>query len=201
MFNRSASASPRRLLSVLGALLAVAAMLILSPPSQASAAPKPAAAAASTSLPCDAFSNGGTPCVAAYSSVRAMYASYNGPLYQVTRASDGTTSDVGLLAAGDYANAAAQDAFCAGTVCTVTKIYDQSADHNDLTIAPVGDAGSSDVGGRADALPITVGGHKAYGIATFPRTGYRRSVGTGVATGSQPESIYEVASGTNATNG
>ena len=202
MFNRSTPAFPRRLLSLLGALLAVAAMLVLSPPSRAAAAGSSASASASTStLPCDTFGSGGTPCVAAYSSVRAMYATYNGPLYQVTRASDGAASDIGLLAAGGYSNAAAQDSFCAGTVCTITKIYDQSSNHNDLTIAPVGDAGSSDVGARADALPVTVGGHKAYGIATFPRTGYRRSVGTGVATGSQSESMYEVASGTNATNG
>ncbi len=203
MFQRSTSASPRRLLSVLGALLAVAAMLVISPPSRAAAssAARPAAAAASSALPCDDFSGGGTPCVAAYSSVRAMYATYNGPLYQVTRASDGATSDIGVLAAGDYADAAAQDSFCNADVCTITKIYDQSPDHNDLTIAPVGDAGSGDVGARADALPVTVGGHKAYGIATFPRTGYRLAKGTGVATGSQPESIYEVAGGSNATNG
>ncbi|MBS2537194.1 ricin-type beta-trefoil lectin domain protein [Catenulispora sp. NF23] len=63
-------------------------------------------------------------------------------------------------------------------------------------------------GVTAPTLPVTVGGHKAYGIATFPRTGYRLPVtgyrlakGTGVATGAQPESIYEVASGSNATNG
>jgi non-reducing end alpha-L-arabinofuranosidase len=41
------------------------------------------------SLPCDTYASGGTPCVAAHSTTRALYASYNGPLYQVKRASDG----------------------------------------------------------------------------------------------------------------
>ena len=190
MFNRSRY---QRILAALCVLIAAVAMAVTLAPSRA-------AAAGSSTLPCDAFSAGGTPCVAAYSSVRAMYGGYNGPLYQVTRASDGAATDIGLLTAGGYSNAAAQDSFCAATVCTITKIYDQTANHNDLTVGPVGDAGSSDVPARADTLPIVVGGHKAYGIATFPRTGYRRSVGTGVATGSQPESMYEVASGTNATN-
>ncbi len=103
----------------------------------------------------------GTSCVASYSTVRALYSSYGGTLYQVTRASNGQALDVGLLAAGGYANAAAQNNFCAGTVCTITKLYDQSPNHNDLTIAPVGAAGSSDVGARADALPVAVAGHKA----------------------------------------
>ena len=47
--------------------------------------------------------------------------SYNGPLYQVLRQSDGKTLDIGVVAAhrasdaGGYADAAAQDAFCANT--------------------------------------------------------------------------------------
>ena len=75
-----------------------------------------------------------TPCVAAHSSTRALFASYNGSLYQVQRSSDNTTMNVGLLSAGGYANSAAQDSFCANTNCTVIKIYDQTSNHNDLTI-------------------------------------------------------------------
>ncbi|MGE5487902.1 MAG: arabinofuranosidase catalytic domain-containing protein, partial [bacterium] len=33
--------------------------------------------------PCDIYAAGGAPCVAAHSTTRALYASYNGPLYQV----------------------------------------------------------------------------------------------------------------------
>jgi non-reducing end alpha-L-arabinofuranosidase len=57
--------------------------------------------------PCDIYGAAGTPCVAAHSTTRALYASYNGPLYQVKRTSDSKTLDVGLTADG-YANAAAQ---------------------------------------------------------------------------------------------
>src|SRR5450759_2839035 len=64
---------------------------------------------------CDIYQSGGTPCVAAHSTVRALYGTYAGNLYQVRRASDNTTKDIGVLAAGGVANAAAQDAFCAGT--------------------------------------------------------------------------------------
>ena len=32
---------------------------------------------------CDIYAGSGTPCVAAHSTVRALYAAYNGPLYQV----------------------------------------------------------------------------------------------------------------------
>ena len=45
--------------------------------------------------PCDVYAAGGSPCVAAHSTTRAMYASYNGPLYQVMRQSDGKTLDIG----------------------------------------------------------------------------------------------------------
>src|SRR4051812_39513555 len=38
--------------------------------------------------PCDIYAAGGTPCVAAHSTTRALYASYNGPLYAVKRLSD-----------------------------------------------------------------------------------------------------------------
>ena len=64
--------------------------------------------------PCDIYADGGTPCVTAHSTTRALSASYNGPLYQVTRQSDGETFDVGIVPpsagdAGGYADAAAQD--------------------------------------------------------------------------------------------
>jgi hypothetical protein len=159
------------------------------------------AAQAATSLPCDIYGSAGASCVAAYSSVRALYASYDGPLYQVTRVSDGATSDIGVLSAGGYANAAAQDSFCAGTTCSITKIYDQSPEHNDLTVAPAGAAGGANVGATANALPTTVDGHEVYGIYLPPGAGYRHPNAAGVATNGQPETMYEVASGTNINNG
>ncbi|BEP13309.1 hypothetical protein acdb102_16200 [Acidothermaceae bacterium B102] len=153
-------------------------------------------ALATTPGPCDILATASTPCVAAYSSVRALYSAYSGPLYQVQRASDGTTTDIGLLATGGYANAATQDTFCANTVCTVTKVYDQSSQHNDLTVGVVGNAGSGDFGVRADSLPVTAGGHHVYGFLFTPGTGYRKMTASGVATNGAPESMYAVISGT-----
>lgn len=115
----------RRFATVVGAIVLVTGSLFTAS----------VTARAASSLPCDIYGNAGAPCVAAYSSVRALYSSYSGPLYQVTRSSDNATLDVGVLSAGGYANAAAQDSFCSGTACVITKIYDQSAKHNDLTIA------------------------------------------------------------------
>src|SRR5947208_13226975 len=96
--------------------------------------------AQSATGPCDIYASGGTPCVAAHSTVRALFGAYSGRLYQVKRASDSQTTDIGTLAAGGFANAAAQDSFCAGTTCTITIIYDQTSRHNDLTPAPAGGA-------------------------------------------------------------
>ena len=97
----------------------------------------PPVAAAGTG-PCDIYASGGTPCVAAHSTVRALYGSYGGNLYQVRRSSDDATRDIGTLSAGGAANAAAQDSFCSGTSCVITIIYDQSGRGYHLTQAPPG---------------------------------------------------------------
>lgn len=161
--------------------------------------PIPAQAAAS--LPCDIYGAAGTPCVAAYSTVRALYASYDGPLYQVRRVSDGATADIGLLSAGGYADAADQDVFCAHTTCVITELYDQSPEGNNLTIEAAGGAAGADVGANAAALPVTAGGHKVYGLYIAGQTGYRDNNTQGVAVNGQPEGMYMVASGTHVNSG
>ena len=161
----------------------------------------PGTSQAAGSLPCDIYGGAGTSCVSAHSTTRALYSAYNGSLYQVKRASDNATTNIGLLAAGGYANAAAQDSFCANTSCIITVIYDQSPQHNDLTIEGPGTAGGQDVGANATALPVTAGGHKVYGVYISPGTGYRHYVGAGVAVNGQPEGMYMVASGTHVNSG
>ncbi|PWI41297.1 arabinofuranosidase catalytic domain-containing protein [Streptomyces sp. ICBB 8177] len=158
----------------------------------------PGVSRATTSLPCDIYASGGTPCAAAHSTVRALFASYDGPLYQVTRASDGSSANIGLLSPGGYADAAAQDAFCANTTCRITRIYDQTSHHNDLTPGPSGTSGmGADRGADASEIAVTVGGHKAYGVWISPGVGYRYTgVAAGVAVNGQPEGAYMVASGT-----
>ncbi|WP_433218888.1 arabinofuranosidase catalytic domain-containing protein [Dactylosporangium sp. CS-047395] len=157
----------------------------------------PGTAEAAGTLPCDIYANGGTPCVAAHSTTRALFGSYSGSLYQVRRWSDGATSNIGTLSAGGYANAAAQDSFCSGTYCTIVRIYDQTSRHNDLTIAPGGGANpTADQGANAAALPVTAGGHKVYGVYISAGNGYRNNNTNGVATGSAPEGMYMVTEGT-----
>jgi hypothetical protein len=160
----------------------------------------PSPSQAATSLPCDIYAAGRTPCVAAHSTTRALLTSYRGALYRVKRASDGATKAIGVLAAGGYANAAAQDSFCSRTTCIITVIYDQTAHHNDLTIEGAGGAGVADKGVPADALPVTAGGHIVYGASFSGVMGYRDNSTTAVATGSKPEGMYMVTSGTHYNN-
>ena len=116
------------------------------------------------SLPCDVFASGGTPCVAAHSTVRALFATYSGALYEVTRASDGASRNVTALSAGGFADSAAQDAFCATTDCVISMIWDQSAFANHLSVGPGGGARPNpDKPVNASRLAVTVGGHKVYG--------------------------------------
>ncbi|WP_206793704.1 alpha-L-arabinofuranosidase B [Amycolatopsis sp. MtRt-6] len=161
---------------------------------------------AATQGPCDIYAAGGTPCVAAHSTTRALYGAYTGPLYQVRRASDNATRDIAPLAAGGVADAAAQDAFCAGTTCLITVIYDQSGRNNRLTQAPPGGFPGPAPGGydnlaNATAAPITVGGRKAYGVYVAPGTGYRNNNATGTATGDQPQGMYAILDGTHYNDG
>ncbi len=57
----------------------------------------PGGALAAGTLPCDIYGSAYTPCVAAHSTTRALFGSYGGRLYQVRRASDGGTRDIGVL--------------------------------------------------------------------------------------------------------
>jgi hypothetical protein len=152
--------------------------------------------------PCDIYASGGTPCVAAHSTTRALYAAYNGSLYQVRRSSDNTTRDIGVLSAGGYANAAAQDSFCSGTTCVITIIYDQSGRGNHLTQAPGGGAaGGPDILANATAAPTTINGNRAYGVYVAAGTGYRNDRTSGIATGDQSQGMYAIFDGTHYNGG
>jgi non-reducing end alpha-L-arabinofuranosidase len=144
---------------------------------------------------CDIFASASTPCVAAHSTVRALYSAYDGNLYQVTRASDNTTKDIGVLAAGGFANGATQDTFCAGTTCTITIIYDQSSQGNHLTPGPAGQHGTgADKPANATDLQTTASGHEVYGVRIRVGMGYRNDTATGTATGDEAETEYMVSS-------
>jgi len=161
--------------------------------------------------PCDIYAAAHAPCVAAHSTTRALYASYNGPLYQVLRQSDGKTLDIGVVQPvasdpGGYADATAQDAFCANTYCWISILYDQSPKHNDLTQAPHGNFNGPAMGGYnnlpiADMAPITIMGHKAYGIFIVPGMGLRWNDARGTAVDDQAEGQYWVINGRHFNSG
>ncbi|KAH8881029.1 alpha-L-arabinofuranosidase [Thozetella sp. PMI_491] len=156
--------------------------------------------------PCDIYSSGGTPCVAAHSTTRALYSAYSGALYQVKRGSDSATTTISPLSAGGVANAAAQDTFCAGTTCLITIIYDQSGRGNHLTQAPPGGFSGPESNGydnlaSAIGAPVTLNGQKAYGVFISPGTGYRNNAASGIATGDAAEGMYAVLDGTHYNGG
>jgi hypothetical protein len=156
--------------------------------------------------PCDIYSSGGTPCIAAHSTTRALYSAFSGSLYQVKRGSDNTTTNIAPLSAGGVANAAAQDKFCASTTCLITVIYDQSSRGNHLTQAPPGGFRGPESNGydnlaSATGAPVTLNGQKAYGVFVSPGTGYRNDIVSGSATKDAAEGMYAVIDGTHYNGG
>jgi len=161
--------------------------------------------------PCDIYAAANMPCGAAYSMVRALSSKWTGFLYQVRVGSSstntgtgGTLKDIGMLADG-YADSAAQDAACSGTVCTVSKIYDQSGNANDLIRGSAGPAGNGTRSGENDyestatKLSITAGGHKVYALYMAQYEGYRTPLNVtskGIPMGNKDQGIYELADGT-----
>jgi hypothetical protein len=113
-----------------------------------------------------------------------------------------TTRDIGAV--GGYADAAAQDAFCAGSSCVISIIYDQAPFGNHLAPAPPGSA--KPTWGKpapADRLQITANGRSVYGILFRPGQGYRAncyacpypsSGVAGTAVGDEPQTMYMVSS-------
>jgi non-reducing end alpha-L-arabinofuranosidase len=182
------------------ALTLPVAMLLIAKAAASSSGPLPRPQG-----PGDIYAAAGFPCVAAHSTTRALYATYNGPLYQVTRQSDDKTLDIGVvqpsgLDAGGYADAAEHDAFCANTICFIKVIYDQSDKSNHLYQAPPGTFKGPAKGGFntlpiADMAPVTIDGHKTYGVFIMPGMGFRNNNATGIAINDEPEGIYYVVNG------
>jgi len=142
--------------------------------------------------------------------IRVLSKTYSGPLYQVRSGSSsmntgsgGTTKDI--MSVGGFADTATQDTFCSGSTCTVSILYDQSGNGNNLTAAPPGlssggtYAAMHDFESSATKGSLTVGGHKVYALYTNAREGYRTAVGVkgkNMPIGNTPQGIYELADGT-----
>ena len=152
--------------------------------------------------PCDIYAAGGTPCVAAHATTRALYNNFSGALYQITRQGDQATKDILPLSAGGVADSGSQLSFCAGSTCLISIIYDQSGHGNHLTRAPQGGAavglapGGNDFLASAGGAPVTLGGKEAFGVFSSPYTGYRNDATNGIATGTGAQGMYMVTDGT-----
>lgn len=155
--------------------------------------------------PCDIYEAAGQTCVTAHSTVRALYGDYSGALYQVKRASDGMTKDIPVIAPGGFADSAQQEAFCAGTTCTMWRIYDQSGHDNFLEAqTPTSTVGghSGMTAANAAQESLMVGGHKVYSLYTRPSQAYwRDGSDSGMPLGAEPQGIYMVTSGTHYNGG
>jgi len=165
-----------------------------------------------TDGPCDIYAAANVPCGGAYSMVRALSKSYTGPLFQVRTMSNamntgsgGTLVNIGMLPDG-YADAAQVETACAGTVCTVAKLYDQSGNGNDLIRGSKGPAGNGDRSGADDyestvKETVTAGGHKVYVLYMVKFEGYRTPLNMtakGVPMGNTAQGIYELVDGVRA---
>ena len=107
---------------------------------------------------------------------------------------------------GGYADAAAQDAFCANTYCWITTVYDQSPKHNDLTQAPRGGFAVRRWVGLnnlplADMAPVTIMGHKVYGVFISAGHGPAHDDAKGTAVDDQAEGQYWVINGRHFNSG
>jgi hypothetical protein len=163
-----------------------------------------------TQGPCDIYAAANMPCAAAYSTIRRLNSKYSGALYQdrngsssMNTGSGGTTKDIGQTMDG-FADTAAQDAFCTSN-CTISLLYDQSGNGNNLPVAKKGlPAGGSfsamdDFESSATKGKLKVGGHNVYSLYMAAREGYRlQAVGKNMPRNSDAEGIYELADGTHA---
>lgn len=139
--------------------------------------------------PGDLAAAAGTPLVAAHSVTRAMYASYDGKLFQARRPSDGTSKDIGTAGAGGLVDLSTLDAFCSGTTCTVSKLYDQSGNGNDLAQATVANQPTVGFWTAADGTKYPIIVSKGYQWLR------NRNQTKKIPTGSSPQTEYFVVHG------
>jgi hypothetical protein len=175
-------------------------------------------ATASFQGPCDIYATSGTPCVAAYSTVRLLSGKYSGPLYQIrvgglSSGTGGVLHDIGPIAGGAFADGPSQDTFCGSSACTISKLYDQSGKGNDLSVAGAGCyVTTPDTESNAQGRSLTLSGHKVYalymvsnssfGSSTGPiHDGYRNNNTAGLPIGTAAQSEYEVVDGKRANAG
>ena len=136
---------------------------------------------------------------------RALYGAYNGNLYQVRRSSDNTTRNIGVLSRGRRRQRRGPGLVLRrhhlrhhGRLRPVRAR--QRPVVPGIQRASPGSPQSSPA--RATTESLTVGGSKAYSLYINPGNSYWRDGHlTGVPTGSAPEGMYMVTSGTHVNSG
>ena len=156
-----------------------------------------------TKPPCDTYAEDGGPCVAAHSTIRILSSAWAGKkLYQVrvggsNSGTGGSLQDI-LAGPNGFADSSAQDTACGSSACTISTIYDQSGQGNDLVHTPAGGGQKPGADNEANAkgAAITVNGQSLYGVKIVAGVGYRNTTASQTATGDNPETEYAVVSGT-----
>jgi hypothetical protein len=149
------------------------------------------------SAPCDIFKAAGNDCAAAHSTVRALFSSYSGKLYQIRKGS--TTQDISTLSAGGFADGASHESFCSGATCELLIIYDQTGKGNDIywQASDSPKAAGKDKAANASKEKLSVGGHSVYSVYMDPGNAYWIDGSkNGMPLGKDAEGIYMVTSGT-----
>ena len=125
--------------------------------------------------PGDIASAAGTPLVAAHSVTRALYAAYSGKLFTARRASDAKTQDINTASAGGFIDLSALQAFCSGTTCSVSRLYDQAGNGNDMSQNTVANQPSVGLLDRGEWDPISDGRVQGLSVAEKPHPGQKHT--------------------------
>jgi hypothetical protein len=168
--------------------------------------------------PCDILGAAGNPCVAAHSTVRALYATHAGPLYTVFHQQRNKSVDIHVLKPGGFADVAQHEAICpAEGECVISRVIDQSGNGNHLT--PRDDRGVPHHQRKAPGAPpkfghlhnpvdaskhkihVGDGNTQVYGMFFDPGMGYKNNRTRKVATGDETETMYAVMTGKRWGNG
>lgn len=149
---------------------------------------------AATPGPCDILAAAGNECVAAHSTVRALYAQYAGPLYKVSRPNN-ASANISVLKSG-FADVAAHERFCAAGDCVIRNVFDQSPQGNHLGQRISDGVVHKMVNASKHKIAVAGGAVPAFGMWFDAGHGYHVDFTRGVAKGNEPESIFSVMSGT-----
>jgi hypothetical protein len=168
--------------------------------------------------PCDILGAAGNPCVAAHSTVRALYAAYAGPLYTVFHQQRNKSVDIHVLKPGGFADVAQHEAICpAEGECVISRVVDQSG--NDNYLAPRDDRGVPHHQRKAPGAPpkyghlhnpvdaskhkirVGNGGTSVFGMFFDPGMGYKNNRTKNVVTGDETETMFAVMTGKRWGNG